>query len=297
VALVLAGLGLQRLAGVDVPWPVLAAEETPPVRVDFLDVGHGHAAFVRAGATALLVDGGGPGAGPGLVAWLQGQGVTRLDGVVLTSPADATAGGLIPVLEALPVGRLYDAGWAADCALYRSLLTLARHRAIPVQRLASGDAVTLAPGARLEALLPPPGAPPAAGDGLVLRLVAGNVALLLAAALGPGQEAALLRSGAPLRADVLELPRQGAAGSLAPGLLEAVRPRLAVVSVPAGDPTLPDAAVVGRLAAAGVPLLRSDAHGSVAVTTDGRALAIRLEPSPGQAGEGGGPMLSCTQGA
>ncbi len=302
-ALLLAGFGLVWLSRVPPPWPVLAAAEAPSppdVRVDFLAVGRGHSVLVRAGSTAVLIDGGAPEAGQPLVDWLQAQGVDRLTDVVVTSPTDEATGGLIPVLESLPVGRLLDGGWAADCALYRSLLAVAAHRAIPVQRMAQGGAVDLAPGVALHVLLPQAGPPPPASDSLVLRLVAGGVAMLLPGEMGAAQEAQLLRaSGGQLHAQVLEVPRHGGPGSVGAGLIESVRPTVAVVEVPEGDPSLPDVAAMGRLAAAGVAVLRSDLHGSVAVTTDGTHLDIRLEPSPNPAAfePGVAPVLSCTQGA
>lgn len=282
VALIGLGLLLADWTHTPAPWPVLAAAETGPAsaRVDFLNVGRGHAVLVRAGGATALIDGGPAAAGQPLVTWLEQQGIDRLADVVLTSPADAATGGLIPVLQALPVGRLLDGGWTADCALYRSVVALARHRAVPVQRLDAGSTLDLAPGVRLEALLPAAGSPPPANDSVVLRLVDGGVAMLLPGLMGPAQEAQLLRSGRPLQAQVLEVPRHGAAGSIGSGLLEAVRPTVAVVAVPGGDPSLPDASAMGRLAAAGVAILRSDVHGTVEITTDGRALDIRLESSP-----------------
>jgi competence protein ComEC len=300
--LILAGFGLAALSRVPPPWPVLAAAAapTPPMlRADFLAVGRGHAVLLRTGNAAVLVDGGAPEAGRPLVDWLRAQGVERLADVIVTSPTDGATGGLIPVLEALPVGRLLDGGWAADCALYRSLLTLASHKAIPVQRMAEGSAIDLGAGIRLQALLPQAGSPPPASDSLVLRLVDGGVAMLLPGEMTAAQEAQLLRSGGAIKAAVLEVPRHGGPGSIGAGLLESVRPTVAVVEVPEGDPSLPDAAVMGRLAAAGVAILRSDLHGSVALATDGTHLDIHLVPSPSPAAfePAIAPVLSCTEGA
>ncbi len=303
-ALLLGGFAVVWLSHVPAPWPVLAAAAAPApldVRADFLAVGRGHAVLVRADGAAVLIDGGAPEAGQPLVDWLRAQGVDRLADVVVTSPTDEATGGLIPVLESLPVGRLLDGGWAADCALYRSLLALAGHRAIPTQRLEQGGTVQLGPGVALQVLLPQAGPPPAANESLVLRLVAGGVAMLLPGEMGATQEAQLLRaaSGGQLRAQVLEVPRHGGPGSVGAGLLESVRPTVAVVEVPENDPSLPDAAAMGRLAAAGVAVLRSDLHGSVALTTDGTHLDIRLVPSPNPVAfePRRAPVLSCFQGA
>jgi competence protein ComEC len=83
------------------------------------------------------------------------------------------------------------------------------------------------------------------------------------------------RLGDSLRADVLKVGHHGSRTSSTPPFLDAVHPRLALVSVGAGNSYgHPDASVLRALAAAGAAVLRTDLVGSVVVRTDGCALEV-----------------------
>ncbi|MGH7340376.1 MAG: ComEC/Rec2 family competence protein, partial [Candidatus Rokuibacteriota bacterium] len=78
-----------------------------------------------------------------------------------------------------------------------------------------------------------------------------------------------------LRADVLKVGHHGSSTSSTASFLDAVRPRLALISVGAGNMYRhPSAAVVRALGAAGAVTLRTDRVGSVVVRTDGRRVEV-----------------------
>jgi competence protein ComEC len=81
-------------------------------------------------------------------------------------------------------------------------------------------------------------------------------------------ERELIRSGKNLRADILKVAHHGSRSSTGAAFLEAVRPRLAVVSTGAGSPYLPSARVLHRLRARGVTTLRTDLDGAVSIGLD-----------------------------
>jgi competence protein ComEC len=110
----------------------------------------------------------------------------------------------------------------------------------------------------------------------VLLLRVGQVRMLLTGdAEGPEEDWLLARSRDALRADVLKVAHHGSATSTTPEFLDAVRPRLALVSVGAHNSYgHPDASVIGALGAAGVDVLRTDLAGSIVVRTDGRWLDV-----------------------
>jgi competence protein ComEC len=82
----------------------------------------------------------------------------------------------------------------------------------------------------------------------------------------------LLRSGADLRADVLKVPHHGSAYS-EPAFLAAVHARVAVISVGAhNDYGHPAPSLLSRLAALGVPTLRTDRDGDVTVASHSAGL-------------------------
>ena len=110
---------------------------------------------------------------------------------------------------------------------------------------------------------------------LVLRAVVDGVRILLTGDAEIEAQQALLDSGVDLRADVLKVPHHGSAYS-DPAFLAAVHARLAVVSVGAGnDYGQPSPVLLTEMARLGVPLLRTDRDGDVAVVRrDGILTAV-----------------------
>ena len=80
---------------------------------------------------------------------------------------------------------------------------------------------------------------------------------------------------AMLRAEVLKVAHHGSSTSSTPAFLAAVRPRVALVSVGAGNMYgHPSRDVIARLAGGGAQVLRTDQLGSVVVWTDGSDIGV-----------------------
>jgi len=78
-----------------------------------------------------------------------------------------------------------------------------------------------------------------------------------------------------LRADVLKVAHHGSRTSTTDAFLARVRPRLAVVSVGAGNSYgHPNTDVLDRLRRAGAEVLRTDAEGAIVARTDGARLDV-----------------------
>ena len=70
--------------------------------------------------------------------------------------------------------------------------------------------------------------------------------------------------------DVLKVAHHGSADAGLGGLLDHIVPKLAVISVGAGNPFgHPTAQTLGELRAHGVPTLRTDRQGEIAIEADG----------------------------
>lgn len=256
-------------------------EVAPRVELTFLDVGQGDSAFVRfPGGATLLVDAGGTRSGawdPGVarvVPFLEAQGIRRLDLVVASHPHPDHVGGLRSVLEAVTVDELWTCWHGEPSPWLGPLLEAARRRGVKVTRpypRRLGPAV-------LRPLWPRAGgrcADPAysANDNsIVLRLELGKSAALLAGDIEAAAEEDLVRAGgAVLKADLIKVPHHGSNTSSTPALLDAVRPRLAVISCGAGNAYgFPAPAVLERYRERGAAVARTDRSG-----------AIRVELGPG----------------
>jgi competence protein ComEC len=79
-----------------------------------------------------------------------------------------------------------------------------------------------------------------------------------------------------LRADVLKVGHHGSSTSSTPEFLDAVRPRIALVSVGAGNTYgHPSPTVMASLTERGAEVVRTDRMGTVIVETDGRMVRLR----------------------
>jgi competence protein ComEC len=104
----------------------------------------------------------------------------------------------------------------------------------------------------------------------------GLVSALLTGDAEAASEAWLLaHAGGSLASTILKVAHHGSATSTTSAFLDAVAPRLALVSVGEGNQYgHPSAAVMRRLADAGATVLRTDQLGRVIVRSDGVSLEV-----------------------
>jgi competence protein ComEC len=254
VALVVAGVASGRRA----------APHTAPgrgLRVSVLDVGQGDAILLDPNpGEPILVDGGPP--GDGLAAMLRSAGVSRLAAAVVTHDQSDHEGGIEDLLGSFPVSRLVYG--------VRAPRLIAQARDADVGRLAVAQGSELDSAAlRLQVLWPPRelerGSAARGADPNTLAIVAvarwhGFSMLLTADA---ESEAVPIDPG-PV--DVLKIAHHGSADAGLAALLERTSPRLAVISVGAGNPFgHPTPETLRTLSGHHVPVMRTDLDGSIAI--------------------------------
>jgi competence protein ComEC len=189
-------------------------------------------------------------------------------------------GGASSVLRALRPSIYVDAGFPGPADAYRSSLATAGSlgvrwvRAHPRDSLSiDGVSITfLAPDSAWTASLDDPNL------GSVVSLVrVGDVRMLLMGdAERPEEEWLLSHDSASLRADILKVGHHGSKTSSSERFLDAVHPRVALVSVGAGNGYhLPTPAIIRRLAGTGAQVLRTDHVGTIVATTDGHRIFVQ----------------------
>jgi competence protein ComEC len=228
------------------------------LRVTFLDVGQGDAILLQpASAPAVLVDGGPP--GDGLADKLRAADVDELGIAVVTHEQSDHAGGIEDLLGRFPVGRLVYG------RLGRRLRAEAGASGSHPTRIAAGGLIRSG-SLRLEALWPPPSllASPLSGadpntQALVLLARWHDFSMLLTA--DAEAEAVPLDPG-PV--DVLKVAHHGSDDAGLSALLDRIDPKLAAISVGAGNPyghPTPD--TLGVLSEHHVPVIRTDWVGTI----------------------------------
>ncbi|MDP2948981.1 MAG: MBL fold metallo-hydrolase, partial [Chloroflexota bacterium] len=275
------GLALVLGLGAVFVWLLVLASPGGRLSVTFLDVGQGEAILIRSPAGHnILVDGGPNGEaiaaalGRRLPFWDR-----HLHMVILTHPDQDHLAGLVTVLERYDVDQVLVPAATDDSPAFRAWQEAVAEQDTPQEEALAGEWLDLGGGARLSVLHPPP-EPLATGEednnGVVLKASLGEAAFLLAADIGSEGEAYLVNNHADLRAAVLKVPHHGSATSSSPAFLAAVQPLTAVISVGQDNRYgLPSPQALDRLD--GLPVFRTDLHGDVEISTDGRKLWIRTE--------------------
>ena len=206
-------------------------EESPELSLYAINVGKADALLLRSGKTAYLVDTGTEDSFPVLLKALLAEGITYLDGVILTHTHKDHAGGLEYLLESeIEIGQVYASGYynkkEKKHPAVKALSALNRE---PVFLL-SGDTLPL-DGGTLEVLGPlVHDEEKENNNSLVLLATGGGGTMLLAGDMEFPEEETLLNAGLISHADVLKVGNHGNPDATSEAFLEAVSPKAAVFS-------------------------------------------------------------------
>ena len=265
-------------------WLPLAQRGTGELELHAIDVGQGDALALRTPRGRwVLIDAG--------RAWTGGDAgrrsvvpyVRRRGGdvavFVLTHPDDDHVGGAASVIEALRPREFWDAAYVAPSESYRAALAAAQRRGVAWRRAEPGHTAAI-DGVVLR-VLAPDSAWTATQRGpneasTVLMVQYGDTRVLLTGDAEDDEERWLVERWADdLRADVLKVGHHGSHSSSTPAFLDAVRARLAVISVGAGNSYgHPHRDVLHAFAERGMIALRTDELGSIVVSTDGKRVKV-----------------------
>ncbi|MFC8428884.1 ComEC/Rec2 family competence protein [Streptomyces sp. NPDC057253] len=285
---------------------VLAVVQPPPLtrvvtgwpppgwRLAMCDVGQGDAVVLAAGeGTGVVVD---AGPDPALVDdCLRSLGITKVPLVVLTHFHADHVAGLPGVLRGRSVGAIETTGFGEPVDQAEFVRREAAARRIPVTRAVAGEQRRTG-SLTWEVLWPPAGPAAVAADGpndasVTMLVHSAGLRFLLLGDLEPPAQQELLRSptGARLTGvDVLKVAHHGSAYQ-DPELIRRVAPRLALISVGAGNSYgHPAPSTVAALRAGGAAVLRTDRDGALAVVGSGGDHGEGSGGGTGSAGEGAG---------
>ncbi|HTS10510.1 MAG TPA: ComEC/Rec2 family competence protein [Candidatus Limnocylindrales bacterium] len=262
------------------------------LEVTVLDVGQGDSIFTAyPDGRTMLIDGGGiarvesfdgsrsgPDIGEEVVSpYLWTRGLKHIDVVALTHAHHDHLDGLYSVLQNFSVGQLWI-GRDEETPAFRRLISEARSLHVAVVHETSGRRFAWA-DVDGEVLWPSDATPTseaANDDSLVLRLTDGGIHFLLSGDIQQKVEDQLVVDHATLAADFLKVPHHGSKTSSTQLFLDAVKPKVAVVSAGEGNPFgHPNAEVVARYSQMGVRFFRTDRDGAVTALTNGHTLEVQ----------------------
>jgi competence protein ComEC len=204
----------------------------------------------------------------------------QLDAFVLSHPHADHVGGAASVIQGLHPRIYFDGAFVVANAAYRASLVAARDEHTQWRRVHPGDSLTideativfLAPDSAFAASLPDPN-----NASAVALVRVGGVRMLMMGDAEREEERWLLDNAIDqLHADVLKVGHHGSSTSSTAEFLDAVRPRIALVSVGEGNTYgHPSMNIMASLAERGVEVARTDRLGTVIVETDGQTVRLR----------------------
>ena len=249
-------------------WPPPSYPPAGSWRLNVLDVGQGFAAVVQTAHHTLVFDAGpryGPAfdAGAAVVApYLRSLALRRLDLLVVSHDDNDHSGGVASLLAAWPGTRLLASN----------------ARAWPGANPCRAGQHWTWDGVRFEMLSPLPGGPRGRNDtSCVLHISGeGGSALLLSDIEARAERALVAHWGNRLRAEVMIVPHHGSTTSSSGAFLDAVHPRVALLSTGFGNRFgFPKARVMQRYHARGIRVLDTAQGGMLGVVFS-RAHGMRL---------------------
>lgn len=275
----LLGVGLAMLLGVGDAWLKLPSS----FELHVLDVGQGDAILLRtAEGQNILVDG-----GPGQTVLEElGEVLSpfdrRLDLVILTHPHEDHVAGLVEVLRRFEVGEVLLSAPEYDNQAYEALMEEIAEREIPYS-FADDDNDFEFGDVKLDVLFP---FEPFTGDDMenvnnaspVIKVVWGEVEVLLAGDAEQEVEAQLLAAGAPVSADIIKAGHHGSRSSSTEAFLKAVGAELMLISCGTGnDYGHPHEETLEKATDMGMEVRRTDLEGRISVIFNQNFYELKTE--------------------
>lgn len=257
-----------------VPVASITALAQGTLEVHFIDVGQGDAILILApDGKVALIDGGE--SGSGALAYLKARGIKKVDLMIATHPHADHIGGLIDVLEALPVDEVVTNGQPHTTRTFERFLDAIAAAQATYTEVRRGDSLALG-GLTFDVLRPEgPSGEDLNARSIVLRLLYGQVAFLFTGDAGSDAEANMIAGRETVQAQILKVGHHGSRSASSPSFLAAVQPEVAIYSAGAGNSYgHPRPETLAALAEAGAKTYGTDVNGTVIVTSNGTEYAV-----------------------
>ncbi len=257
----------------------------PGLEILILDVGQGDAAMIKfPNQKTMLVD-----AGLRFRKKDMGKNVViptaiymdidRFDYVVMTHPHNDHVGGIITVLETIPVDTVWDTSVDYSSYAYQAILTVIPELGIEYVYPVRGDIFQIDSKTTIQVFAPDSNLISDKHNlnnwSIVFKLIYGKTSFLFTGDLEKEGEQLLRPLGECLNSDVLKVAHHGSITGTTPGFISAVKPQHAVISVGHGNKFKhPSQLTINRLKSAGADIWRTDLHQALWLNSDGREIKV-----------------------
>ncbi|MDM5189762.1 MBL fold metallo-hydrolase [Bacillus sp. DX4.1] len=244
------------------------------MKISFFKVGQGDATLISLpNGQTMLIDGGPYGAGEVIIQKLVEKGIKHLDVVMGTHPDMDHIGGLIPIIEQMPVSLVLDSGKLYSSFTYHTYRRSIKKRGIPFVRVKQGQHIPLDPHVSIQVLNDGKSKMENNESSIVLKIRYGKADFLLMGDADVQTENKIIKQY-DVHADVLKVGHHGSYTSTGERFLAKVSPQIAIISYDKKNPYgHPHQSVVKRLKRYGVLMYTTDKK-TIEIETDGDHIAM-----------------------
>jgi len=262
---------------------VFESFQFPVLEVVFFDVGQGDAIFIKSPqGHQVLIDGGSNAKILEKLAQVMPFYDKSLDLVILSHPEKDHMGGLIEVLKRYKVDYVLWTGIRRETPEFEEWLKSLNKEGARVKIAQAGQKIVVS-GVILDIFHPFESLKgkkfkDSNNTSIVSKLSFGRNSFLLTGDIYQSKERKMIEKGFSLDSEVLKIAHHGSKTSTCKEFLEAVSPKIAVISVGERNPYRhPSWQVLTRLTEFGTQILRTDEKGDIKFESDGKNLKISLD--------------------
>lgn len=249
----------------------VTAANAEGVYAAFIDVGQGDSIFLRSpSGKTMLVDAGTPDSFESIQGVLNGEGVTKLDVVIMTHPHSDHMGSMRKVIENYGIGTFYMPDAVNTTSTFEKVLNALESKKVKTKVIwgSANTAIKWDDDVEVRVLSPIQGADyqnNLNNMSLVVKVTYGETSLLLTGdAESYAEELMIASEKELLKADVLKIGHHGSSTSSSQAFLDAVQPKAVVISVGKNnDYGHPHRETMQRLKKLGTEIYRTDKLGTI----------------------------------
>jgi competence protein ComEC len=256
------------------------------ISVSYVDVGQGDCTYISLENHGILIDSGPDLNAEKLTQFLDRNSVKEIDAIIATHPDEDHTGGMKTIVNNYKVDSVFIADIQdeyVDNYNYKDFLSTVKSKAIPCYTVNKSGfeseylAEIFSSKVRFDFLTTDYEYGDTNSDSVVVKLTYGDVRFLFTGDMSSKTEAKLLSGNLDLSADVLKVSHHGSRTATTEEFLNAVNPKIAVVTVGENSYNLPNIEVMKRLEAFDCKIYRTDENGTVTLTSLGEKITIHTE--------------------
>lgn len=268
---------LDRVTGQAGPSIKTSNSEPSNLKVHFMDVGQGDSILLQTYKKTMLIDAGPKSSSEKLIKDLKKLGVEKIDVVVATHPHEDHIGGMPSVFKEFKVGKVYAPNASANTKIFQQFVEGVQSQGLKFTQIKRGTEIDFDDGILVKAVGP-------VGDtyddynnaSAVIKVINGKTSYLFTGDAEAKSEKEMIVTGDDLSATILKVGHHGSDTSTSDEFLEAVNPKVCVMSVGKDNKyNHPSKSTTKKLVKKDV--YRTDISGIITIATDGENVSIETE--------------------